>query len=109
MRQPIEILHDIAQFHPVDGVWLPLDQLLDELWSHGPPPREALPVLFGVFERFPDEDGSGAFWSILHGVESLPHDYASMLEDSHRRVPSFMADIMLRRLAKAGETSQRSH
>ena len=101
MRQPAEILHDIAHFRPVDGVWLPLDRLLDELWCAGLPGSECLPVLFGVFERFPRDDGAGVLWSIVHGVESLPYDYEQLLRESNDRSPSEMAEVMLDRLANS--------
>ena len=101
MRQSTEILQDIAQFHPVDGLWLPLEHLLDELWSGGPPPPDCLPILLGVFERFQEDDGAGVLWSIVHGVESLPYSYEQLLRDSHSRVPSEMAKVMLIRLANS--------
>lgn len=101
MRQAAQILQQISQFHPVDGQWLSLDELLVELWSLGTPPLDSLSVLFGVFERFPDDDGAGVFWSIVHGIESLPYDYAALLAESYRRRPSEMAQIMLARLAKS--------
>ena len=100
IRQLDEILLDIARFQPTDDLWLPLDQLLSELWSIGTPPFESLPVLFGVFERFPNSDGAGVLWSIVHGVESLPYDYDLPLRESHKRVASEMAETMLVRLAK---------
>lgn len=84
----------------MEDLWLPLDDLLAELWSLGTPPQESISVLFGVFERFPDSDGSGVLWSILHGAESLPYDYESLINESYERVPSEMAEIMLYRLAK---------
>lgn len=103
MRQAAQVLHDINQFHPVDGQWLPFDDLLKELWSLGTPPLESLSVLFGVFERFPDDDGAGVLWSIVHGIESLPYEYDALLAESYRRCPSEMAQIMLTRLAKSEE------
>ena len=103
MRQTTEILQDIAQFQPVDGVWLPLDHLLNELWLVGPSPSESLPILFGVFERFPKDDGAGVFWSILHGIEGLPYNYEPLLRDSYNRVPSEMAHVMLTRLANSAK------
>jgi hypothetical protein len=84
-------------------MWLPLDQLLDELWSAGLVTPEQLPVLLGVFEQFPTEDGAGVLWSIVHGIESLPFDYEPALRESYRRVPSEMAEIMLVRLENAGK------
>lgn len=103
MRPTKEILQDIAQFHPVDGLWLPLDHLLSELWSVGQPPSESLSVLFGVFERFPEDDGAGVFWTIVHCIEGLPYDYEPLLRESYSRVPSEMANVMLIRLANAAK------
>ena len=99
MRPHSEILKDIAQFEPVAGAWLPLDDLLDELWLAGQPQIDVLPILFGVFERFPEDDGAGVFWSIIHGVEALPYNYEPLLWESHGRSPSEMSKIMLTRLA----------
>ncbi|HVK52487.1 MAG TPA: hypothetical protein VM469_12220 [Pseudoxanthomonas sp.] len=103
MREPArtqaEILRDIRQFSPSQGDWRPLDTLLDELWTVGPPELEAISILFNVFERFPDDDGAGVLWSIVHGVESLAHDYEPLLVASNRRAPSHMAAVMLARLA----------
>jgi hypothetical protein len=101
MRSHSEILKDIAAFEPADGIWLPLDGLLGELWAVGPPTVDALPVLFGVFERYPEDDGAGVLWSIVHGIEALPYNYGSLLRESHRRVPSNMSKIMLVRLASS--------
>ncbi len=101
MRSHSEILKDIAQFQPVADMWLPLDDFLNELWLAGQPPIEVLPTLFGVFERFPEDDGAGVFWSIVHGVEALPYNYGCLLRESHGRVPSEMSKIMLARLANS--------
>ena len=95
-----DILRDIEAFRPTDGVWLPLDDLLAELWDAGVPAR-ALPTLFGVFERFPEDDGAGVLWSIVHGVEGLDLDYEQPLRDSLARQPSDMGKIMLGRLERS--------
>lgn len=95
-----EILSTIGSFAPVDGYWRPLDDLLAQLWGAGVS-AECLPVLFGVFERYPDEDGAGVLWSILHGVEALDISYEQPLRDSLARQPSFMGQIMLDRLERA--------
>jgi hypothetical protein len=54
-----------------------------------------------VFERFPDDDGAGVFWSIVHGLEALP-GYEHQLLTSISRVPSDMGVTMLGRLLNAG-------
>jgi hypothetical protein len=95
-----DILRDIEAFRPTNGVWLPLDDLLAELWDAGVPAR-ALPTLFGVFERFPEDDGSGVLWSIVHGVEGLDLDYEQPLRDSLARQRSDMGKIMLGRLERS--------
>ena len=60
----------------MEDLWLPLDDLLAELWSLGTPPQESISVLFEFSKDF-DSDGSGVLWSILHGAESLPYDHES--------------------------------
>lgn len=94
------LLNEIAAFAPVEGNWLPLDDALGRLWEIGVT-RECFPELFAVFERFPDEDGAGVLWSIVHGVESLDLDYEASLRESLSRQPSFMGRIMLDRLERA--------
>jgi hypothetical protein len=102
-RRPIfTVLKEIQEFSPVDGNWRHLDALLDELWSEGVS-EGSLPILFGVFERFPDDDGEGVLWSIAHGIESLSFDYEPPLRQSLQRKPSFMGRMMLQRLQKAGK------
>jgi len=102
-RSVDDILRDVEAFRPANGDWRPLDALLSELWNAGVPVR-ALPALFGVFERFPNDDGAGVLWSIVHGVEGLGLDYEQVLRDSLARQPSDMGKIMLGRLerSKAG-------
>ncbi len=58
-------------------------------------------ALFSVFERYPDEDGYGVYWSILHGLEARG-DYESGLLASVRRKPSVFAATMLNRLCNTG-------
>jgi hypothetical protein len=98
-RSISKILDDIDAFVPIDGDWLPLDRLLDELWQDEIP-TSAIPVLFRVFERFPDDGGSGVLWSIVHGLEARD-DYELALRNSLLRQPSMMGKIMLTRLHKS--------
>jgi hypothetical protein len=102
-RPIFTVLRDIQEFSPVEGNWRRLDELLDELWSAGAT-EGSLPILFGVFERFPQEDGAGVLWSIVHGVESLSFDYDPALRQSLQRTPSFMGKVMLQRLERANES-----
>lgn len=94
------ILRDIDTFAPENGNWRALDELLSELWTVGVRAGQ-VPTLFRVFERYPDEDGAGVLWSIVHGVESLPFDYEEALRDSLARQPSLMGKVMLQRLEKS--------
>jgi len=57
--------------------------------------------LLSVFERFPDDDGFGVFWQILHFLESAG-GYESALVDSVRRSPSEFNLTMINRLLNGG-------
>ena len=103
MKTKEQVLAEIQAFQPTDRNWLDLDTLFAELWNIGVS-EDALPTLFGVFERFPEDDGAGVLWSIVHGVESLDLDYEIELRASLERMPSFMGDIMLKRLEKSKES-----
>lgn len=100
MRTSQEIIADINQFEPENGNWLRLDALLNELWESGD--QEIFITDFlRVFERFPDEDGAGVFWNIVHGVEQF-NSYEMQLIDSLNRQPSEMGLVMLRRIKNTG-------
>jgi len=57
--------------------------------------------MLGVFERFPEEDGFGTFWTILHKLEASP-GYESSLVQSAQRHPARFNMLMLQRLLSAG-------
>ena len=99
-RTADQILAEIHVFQPVGGNWLPLDDRLAELWAVGIP-HSAIPVLLGVFERFPDEDGAGVLWSIVHGLESVPGYEPALLESAELRPTPFKL-MMIDRLRRAG-------
>jgi len=63
-------------------------------------------ALLRVFERFPNKDAYGIFWSIVHGLESLP-DYEEKLVESVRRQPSLFGLLMIERMLNAGITQVR--
>ena len=97
MARPVsEIIADIEDFKPSKGNWLELDALLHELFLRGSAPM-GIDAMLHVFERYPGEDGAGVFWSIVHGLETLP-GYESRLIESIRRVPSDFALLMVNRL-----------
>ena len=99
-RPTMDIAADIDAFQPKGGNWLGLEALLEELWKEGSP-QAAISAMLRVFELFPDTDGAGVFWSIVHGLEVLP-GYEAQLLTSVRRVPSDMGVTMLGRLLNAG-------
>ena len=97
-RSQTQILQDIDNFKPSsDGNWLALESLLAELWETEISER-CLDTLFRVFERFPEEDGAGVFWSIVHGVEATDLKYDATLQQSLERQPSEFGELMRNRL-----------
>ena len=66
-------------------------------------PELVAPALFGVFERFPWEDGYGSFWTILHMLERTP-GYQPLMVASIRRSPGDFNLSMVNRLLNAGTT-----
>ncbi len=95
-----EVIHDIRLFEPVDDNWLRLDELLAELWETQRPER-GIDAMLNVLERFPEEDGAGVLWSIVHGLESLP-DYEDKLVASIQRQPSELGLVMVSRIVNTG-------
>jgi hypothetical protein len=92
----------IREFTPQEGDWRPLDTLFDRAFS-GPAPKSYYHAIFNLFERFPEEDGAGVFWSALHGMEAVG-GYEELLLQSFRHRPSLMATTMLRRIKKSGQS-----
>lgn len=63
-------------------------------------PRE-IRALFGVFERFPEHDGFGVFWGILHALEAC-QGYESEIVNSVQRQPCEFNVLMINRQLNAG-------
>ena len=100
LRSPEEVAQDIARFSPHEGDWGALDALAQELRASGRA-QEALWAPFALFERFPsEEDGSGVFWTILHGIEALD-EYGAELAESLRRQPSDFGVLLAGRMLNA--------
>jgi hypothetical protein len=79
-----------------------LQGALDELFASGQA-ELGVDALLRIFERFPDKDCYGVFWSILHGLESLP-GYEVRLVESIRRQPSEFSLLMINRILNGGQT-----
>ena len=92
----------IREFTPQHGDWLPLDQHFEQVFN-SPDPKQYYHAIFNLFERFPDDDGAGVFWSALHGMEAVG-GYEDLLLQYFRRYPSFMTNVMLRRILNSGQT-----
>lgn len=92
----------IREFSPENGMWLPLETHLERAFS-SLDPKKYYHAIFNLFERFPDEDGAGVFWSALHGMEALG-GYEDLLLQYFRRHPSLMTKTMLRRIQNSGQT-----
>ena len=60
-----------------------------------------LDVWFALFERFPEGDAYGVFWSILHGIEHFDTSGALAVA-SVRRGPSTFPVMMINRTINAG-------
>lgn len=58
-------------------------------------------ALYGIFERFPWQDGHGICWSILHLLESCSN-YNSLLVQSVKRQPGEFNLTMVNRLLNEG-------
>jgi hypothetical protein len=60
-------------------------------------------ALLSVFERFPEDDGYGIFWSIVHCLEAS-QGYESALIESVSRCPAEFNLLMVNRLINGGVT-----
>jgi len=57
-----------------------------------------------IFERFPESDGFGIFWSILHKIEGIP-GYEPYLLASVKRKPTDFSITMINRIINDGQNS----
>lgn len=73
---------------------------LDRFFQYNHPER-GIEVLFNLYERFPDDDGYGVFWTILHGIEHL-RGYEPFLKASVERKPMEFTLTMVNRLLNSG-------
>jgi len=90
----------IREFDPTDGSFLPLEDLFESAFA-SENPADYYDAIFNLFERFPEDDGAGVFWSAVHGMEAVG-GYETRLLIYFRRFPSEMTKTMLIRLRNAG-------
>jgi hypothetical protein len=101
MRRTFEdLVADLTAFQPDGDDWRPLAALVDELAALERIP-DAAAELLAVFERFPESDGAGVFWSVVQGLEA-DGGYEPALIRSVRRRPSEFGVIMVGRLMNFG-------
>ena len=92
----------IREFEPEDGIWLPLESLIEQAFEASDP-SVYYHAFFNLFERFPEDDGAGVFWSAVHGMEAVG-GYEELLLQYFRRHPSEMTRAMLLRMRNDGQT-----
>ena len=103
-RAQREVLREIGAFTPDENDdWRPLLPLLDDLPVYVN--NEQVTSLLRVFERFPESDGNGVFWDILHLIEAAPA-YEPELIRSITRSPTQMSLTMANRLLNSDTTEQ---
>src|SRR5262249_36670519 len=91
----VEATDDLSQFQ----------DLADRYFTH-PKSGDHLDVWFRLYERFPENDGCGVFWGILHGIESLPGSNEHVVASVRRKATHFPV-LMVNRMLNAGITSGR--
>ena len=101
MRKIQAILEEIDSFSPEGAGWAKLDNLINELWETGHP-EDGMKIMLKVLERFPDEDGDGVLWSIVHSLENLDN-YERELLNSVYRQPSHLGITMIHRIENVNQ------
>lgn len=101
-----QIVAEIDALSPASPDDLDLDRLqalADEYFSL-PEAPVFLDVWFRLYERYPESDGHGVFWSILHGIEAQPGS-GEFVVASVRCQPTRFPLSMLNRMINAGVES----
>lgn len=96
-----QVIQAIDAFAPHNGAWKELDALLVKLFAQ-PVESDGVKAMLRVFERYPTDDGCGVFWTIVHGLESIPDSERALLE-SVRKQPSIFSVMMIHRILNAGQ------
>lgn len=77
-----------------------LVKLVDAYFAQ-PEAASNLDVWFALFERFPESDAYGVFWSILHGIERFDKS-GELAVASVRRRPTMFPVMMINRMINGG-------
>ncbi len=77
-----------------------LVETVDAIETHACGENE-IRALLSIFERFPDDDGYGVFWSILHCLEKC-EGYEPLLIESVARTPVEFNLNMINRIINSG-------
>ena len=95
----IEVLDGFSDPHD-ESQLAQLQEVIDRA-AELPDPLLAVPHLLSVYERFPNDDGYGVFWSILHTIEAI-NGYELPLLRSVRKRPSEFSLLMINRILNVG-------
>lgn len=91
------IASEIEEFSPSDGNWLGLDRAVGKISDVD---DEAISACLRVFEKYPEEDGAGVFFTIIHTLEHFG-GYEAALASSVLRSPNQWNLLMLNRMLNA--------
>lgn len=91
-----DVISEIELFDPELHDWQRLRDLVTEL-AESNDPHAGVDCLIGIFERFPDDEGEGVLWLIVHALESMGGYEPSLLK-SVSRAPNEMSLLMVGRL-----------
>ncbi len=100
IREIVSEIDALAPVNPDDLDLEILQALVDEYFSLADAPAH-LDVWFRLYERFPESDGFGVFWSILHGIEAQP-DSSRFVLTSVQRQPTHFPILMVNRILNVG-------
>jgi hypothetical protein len=97
-----EIIQRLNRLQSMEGI-ADIEALNDciERLREMPNPERSIKAVLNIFERFPDKDGYGVFWNILHFLETIPN-YETKLIESVRRQPSEFSLRLINRLINGG-------
>lgn len=102
VEQVIQTLNKLQSMEEVTDLDT-LDDCIEKL-KEFPNPEASIDELLNIFEKFPDKDGYGVFWSVLHFLETMPGRYESKLIESVKRQPMEFSLQMVNRLINKGIT-----